>query len=150
MKGCAAALAGENITVAVVRGAVPMLLQNATKQRYDRHWILTAFLRFCGAHMRAPHAARYAELFAREILPAEPTNLSRSEASKGGHRDRRSRGIGQFAQHVSNLIERVGVPLRVRTSSLRLHTLYGIRSPDHVALTRKREDGAEAGLDPQK
>src|ERR1700730_4999227 len=147
MKGCAAALAGENITVAVVRSTVPMLLQNATKQRYDRHWILPAFLRFCGAHMRAPHAARYAELFAREILPAEPTNLSRSQASKGGPQD--YRGSGQFAQHVSNLIERVGVPFRVRTSSLRLHALHGIRSPDHVALTRKREDRAEASLDPQ-
>src|SRR5207249_8748444 len=66
MQGRPTALAGENITVAVVQRGVPMLLQNATKQRYDRHWILTALLGFCGAHVRAPHAARYAELFARE------------------------------------------------------------------------------------
>src|SRR5260370_9281217 len=150
MKGCATTLASENITVAVVRSAVPMLLQNATKERYDWQWILTAFLRFWGAHVRAPHAARYAKLFAVEILPSEPTNLSRPKSSKRGHRDHRSGGIGQYAQHVSNLIERVGVPLRVCTSSFRLHTLYRIRSPDHVALPRKGEDGAQAGLDPQK
>src|SRR5713226_5811537 len=123
MKGCATTLASENITVAVVRSAVPMLLQNPTKQRYDWHWILTAFLRLCGAHVRAPHAARYAKLFACEIVPSEPANLSRSQSTKRGHRDHRSRGIGQYTQHVSNLIERVGVPLRVCTSSFRLHTL---------------------------
>ena len=92
----------------------------------------------------APVGLRDPDLFAVEVLPAKTSKFSLASTREGSSSHNRRRRFGQDVQHLSDLLERIGIGILCRFGSWKNNIPHGIlRVEDPLPLGVPEDPGEE-------